>query len=116
VRLVLHLSDTPGSWSAIRGYDGIVWQQAADIYSVISSTISKVFMQFVNMQQSYFPGRVALLQENPALRAYQFLHKVMLNSEMNLFLIVSSLGLPKARYLINVFSDYMCTTTLYHLK
>jgi hypothetical protein len=86
---VLDLSDSPGSWSAIRGYDAIVWQQAADIYSIISSTTSKVFMQFVNMQQSYFPQGVAVLQENPALRAYKFVHKVMLDSEMKLFSIVS---------------------------
>ena len=51
MRLVLHLSDSPGSWSAIRRY-AIVCQQPADIYSIISSTVSKVFMQFVNMQQS----------------------------------------------------------------
>jgi hypothetical protein len=73
-------------------------------------------MQFVNMQQSYFPRRVALLQENPALRAYKFLHKVMLNSEMKLFLIVAPLDLSNARYRINVFFDNMCTTTLYHLQ
>jgi hypothetical protein len=79
---VFHLSDSPGSWSAIRGYVAIVWQQAADIYSIISSTIGKVFMQFVNMQQSYFTRRAALLQKNPARRANKFLHKVILNSEM----------------------------------
>jgi len=79
---VLHLSDSPGSWSAIRGYDAIVWQQATDIYSIISSTIGKIFMQFVNMQQSYFTWCAALLQENPARKANKFLHKVVLNSEM----------------------------------
>jgi hypothetical protein len=73
-------------------------------------------MQFVNMQQSHFPRRVALLQQYLALRTYKFLHKVMLNSKMEIFVIVASLDLSNARYRINMFFDYMCTTTLYHLQ
>jgi hypothetical protein len=55
------------------------------------------------MQLSHFPPRVALLQENPALRANNFLHKDKLNSDMRLFLTDATLDISNARYPVNVF-------------